>query len=291
MPVETVDGRVKFGGRMMHQGWVGFSACAKGRRLVRRLAERMDPERDTRNFQGGAIASAAQHLIEGDESPINLDRDSFQETYQDWAVVCRNEGWFACLSAFVCPPVQSRWGQDRQAYLSLWHDDVGLLLGGGNSKDQADWSSFVANGRLMPDEGELLPDGSGVSLSYGNIRCLLNLHFEGQGAVIEATANGGPALQQFTVQAKAGATVRSAAGLETTLVGNPVKWGPGELGGWVEIKGCRIHLPEGAEFRWPTSAFNPYAADGAATFGSEAGTLSVRLDNQSVRWEITRQTS
>ena len=284
MPVETVDGRVKYHSRMMHMGWVGFSASAKGRRLVRHLAEQMDAERDTRNFQGGAIASAAQHLIEGDEEPINLDRASFRETYRDWAVVCRDRAWFACLSAFV----QSRWGQDRQAYLSLWHDDVGLVLGGGNSKDQADWSSFVANGMLMPDRGELLPDGSGIALSYGNIRCLLKLRFEGQNAVIEATSEGGPALQQFTVQAKSGATVCSAAGSQTTLGDEPVSWGPGKLGDWIEVKGCRIHVPQGTEFRWPSEAFNPYAADGAATFGSEAGILAVRLDNRSVRWEISK---
>jgi hypothetical protein len=290
MPVETVDGRVKFGGRMMHMGWVGFSATSKGRRLVRHLAEQTDAERDTRNFQGGGLASAAQYLIDGDEAPINLDRASFTETYRDWAVVHRDKGWFACVSAFVCPPVQSRWGQDRQAYLSLWHDDVGLLLGGGNSKDQAEWSSFVANGRLMPDKGELLPDGSGVALSYGNISCQLRLRFEGSKAVIEATADGGPALQQFIVQAKSGTTVCSAAGNQVTLGDAPVKWGFGKIGDWIDIKGIRISVPQGAEFRWPTEAFNPYAADGAATFGSEAGVLAVRLDNQTVRWDVERIT-
>lgn len=286
MPVETVDGRVKFGGRMMHQGWVGFSACAEGRRLVRYMARQMDAERDTCNFQGGAIASAAQHLIDGDEHPINLDRVSFRETYRDWAVVCRDQPWFACLSAFVCPPVQSRWGQDRQAYFSLWHDEVGLLLGGGNSKDQAEWSSFVANGRLMPDKAELLPNGSGVALFYGNIRCLLELRFEGKKVLIEATAEGGPALQQFVVQAKSGAIVRTAAGSRVTLDKEPVRLGYTGLGDWIEIKGIRILVPQGAEFRWPTEAFNPYAADGAATFGSEAGILAVRLDNQTVTWEV-----
>ncbi|MDA0748148.1 MAG: hypothetical protein O2954_16620, partial [bacterium] len=288
IPVETVDGRVKFSGRTMAQGWVGFSACPKGRRLVRLMAEQMDPERDTRNFQGGAIASAAQHLIEGEESPINLDRETFQETYQDWAVVSRNKSWFACLSAYVCPPVQSRWGQDRQSYLSLWHDDLGLLLGGGNSKDQADWSSFVANGKLMPDQGEILPNINGIALTYGNIRCLMQLRFEEQNVLIEATAEGGPALQQFIVQAKIGTTIRSAAGNEVTLGEDPVIWGHGKIGDWIEIKGVRIHVPQGAEFRWPTNAFNPYAADGAATFGSEAGILAARLDNSSIQWKISK---
>jgi hypothetical protein len=238
------------------------------------------------NFQGGAIASSVQHLIEGDEIPMNLDQRSFRKQYRDWARLYREDSWFACLSAFVCPPVSSRWGQDRQAFLSLWHDRFGLILGGGNSKDQTEWSSFVADGRFVPDQGELLPDGAGVALTYRNVRCLLRLWFEGAKVIIESTAGGGPALQQFVVQVKPGDTVRSATGHETKLTDNPLHWGPRELGGWIETNGCRIAAPPGAEFRWPTAAFNPYAADGAPAFGSERGILAARIDGQPVRWEI-----
>ena len=285
-PVETVDGRVKYHDRIMGMGWVGFSACPQGRRLVRYLVERLDPDRDLGRFQGGAIASAAQHLIEGDEARINLDRAAFRETYRDWGVVCREGPWFACLSAFTCPPVPSRWGQDRQAFLSLWHDRVGLILGGGNSKDQAEWSSFVADGRFVPEGGELLSDGTGVALTYGTVRCLLRLRFEGGKVVIEGEAEGGPALQQFGVRAGSGDSVRSAAGLEAELGQTAVHWSSSQLGGWLEVEGCRITVPPGAEFRWPTAAFNPYAADGAAPFGSETGILAARIDGHPVRWEL-----
>ena len=286
VPVETVDGRVKYRDRIMPMGWVGFSACARGRRLVRRLATELLPARDFKNFQGGAIASTVQHLIEGEEEAVNIDRPSFHESYCDWALVCREGPWFGCLSAFVCPPVASRWGQDRQAFLSLWHGEHGLILGGGNSKDQPEWSSFVADGRFMPDQGELLPDGTGVALIYGRVHCQLRLGFEEQIPVVEAVAEGGPALQQLLVQATPGDTVRSAARQETTLAAAAVFWGPAKLGAWLEVKGCRIMVPAGAEFRWPTAPFNPYAADGAAAFGSERGILSARIDGQPVRWEI-----
>jgi hypothetical protein len=285
-PVETVDGRVQYHERIMTMGWVGFSACAQGRRLARYLAERLDAKRDMHTFQGGALASAVQHLIEGEEAAINLDTPSFRETYRDWAIVAREGGWFACLSAFACPPVASRWGEDRQSFLSLWHDRFGLLLGGGNSKDQAEWSSFVADGRLMPDKGELLPEGDGIALTYGRIRCLLRLRFEGEKVIIEGAAEGGPALQQFVVQAKPGDTVRSAAGQEAKLGDSAVRWGTEQIGAWLEVNGCRITVPHGAEFRWPTLAFNPYAADGAMPFGSERGILAARLDGQPIRWEI-----
>ena len=286
VPVETVDGRVKYRERLMCMGWVGFSACPKGRRLVQHLAGNLVPERDLKGFQGGAIASAVEHLIGGEIAAINVDRPSFREAYHDWAIVCRDTSWFGCLSAFTCSPVSSRWGQDRQAFLSLWHDTQGLLLGGGNSKDQPEWATFVADGRFVPNGGELLGDTDGIVLTYGQVRCSLRLHLDDGKAVIEAETEGGPALQQFVVQVGRGDAVRSASGKATGLGDTPVDWGPGELGAWLDLKGCRIAVPAGASFRWPTKAFNPYAADGAAAFGSERGILSVRIDGTPVRWEI-----
>jgi len=244
------------------------------------------PERDMKRFQGGAIASAVQHLIEGDEAPTNLDRPAFRESYRDWAVVCREGPWFGCLSACVCPPVASRWGQDRQAFLSLWHEEHGLIFGGGNSKDQPEWSSFVADGRFTPDAGELLEDGTGVALTYGCVRCWLRVQFEANNPVIEAGTEGGPALQQLVIQTMPGDTVRTATGQQTTLGDTAVHWGPAQLGAWLEWKGCRITAPAGTTFRWPTTPFHPYAADGAASFGSERGILSVRIDGAPVRWCI-----
>ena len=286
VPVETVDGRVKYRDRLMSMGWVGFSACPKGRRLVRRLAEQLVPARDVKRFQGGAIASAVQHLIEGDEATANFDRPAFRESYCDWAVVCREQPWFGCLSAFVCPPVASRWGQDRQAFLSLWHEEHGLILGGGNSRDQPEWSSFVADGRFIPDRGELLDDGTGVALTYGRVRCRLRLLFEEHNPVIEAGTEGGSALQQFVIQTAPGDMVRTATGQQTTLRDTAVHWGPAQLGAWLEWRGCRITVPAGAMFRWPTTPFHPYAADGAASFGSERGLLSARIDGDPIRWRI-----
>lgn len=28
-------------------------------------------------------------------------------------------------------------------YVSVWHEDSGLIIGGGNSKDRPEWSTFV----------------------------------------------------------------------------------------------------------------------------------------------------
>jgi hypothetical protein len=286
--VETVDGRVQYHDRIMTMGWVGFAATAKGRRLVRHLARNLVPERDMHSFQGGSIASTVQHLPDGDEEETDLDRPVFRKRYQDWALVCRHAPWFTCMSAFVCPPVASRWGQDRQAFLSLWHEAFGLIFGGGNSNTQPEWSSFVADGRFVPDTGQVLPDDSGVALTYGSVTCTLRVtDIDAERIVVEARAEGGPARHQLVLQAKPGQTVRSAAGRECVLGKDAVRWGPGDLSEWISVDGIRVSVPPGAEFRWPTAPFNPYAADGAPPFGSERGILCVHIETDPVRWSVT----
>ncbi len=86
-----------------------------------------------------------------------------------------------------------------------------------------------------------------------------------------------------------GDSVRSNAGREMKLGDTAVRWNSPQLGEWIEVQRCRIAVPSGAEFRWPTVPFNPYAADGAAPFGSESGVLVARIDGQPVRWEIDAQ--
>ena len=88
------------------------------------------------------------------------------------------------------------------------------------------------------------------------------------------------------MQAKPGDTVRTATGLEAKLGEGAVNWSTQQLGAWIAVNDCRIDVPHGACFHWPVVAFNPYAADGAAPFGSERGVLSARIDGQPIRWVI-----
>ena len=59
------------------------------------------------------------------------------------AAIVRRGPWFVCLSAYVTPISKSRWIQDRQNLVSIYHDKIGLILGGGNTKLQPAWSNFT----------------------------------------------------------------------------------------------------------------------------------------------------
>lgn len=287
--VETVDGRVKYSDRIAGFALAAFSLTPEGRRLARHWIDGFDVGRDFSGPQGGILASAYLHFRDGEERPMPLDAPRFLRNWQDRALVMREGKWFCCLSAFVSPPVASRWGQDRQAFLSLWHGDAGLLVGGGNSKDQPEWSSFIADGRFVPERGELLKDGSGeptgIVLTYGRVRCLLDIRLAPGEAVVEAWAEGGPAVQNLLLHLKRGAVLSTAAG--AAAADGAIDWRTERLGKWLRVGNCRIEVPHSAHLRWPSHPFNPYAIDGAPPPGSEMGILSVPIEADKVRWRFS----
>ncbi len=285
--IETIDGRVKYHSHLTLFGWPGFFCTAKGRRLAALQAGHLQADRDFSRYQGGAIASNIVHWSDEETAPINLDQKAFQVRFGEHAAILRQGPWFACLSAFQAPPVNSRWGQDRQGFFSLWQEKNKLLLGGGNSKDQPEYSSFVAAGRFIPDQVELLPDGCSLALHYGPICCTLSCQITAEKVILRSEAKNGPARQQLVIQLKEGQRIRRQSGEETELsLSHPIYWQAQELGETLAFDGCRLHLPPGTEFRWPLFAFNPYSADGAADIGSEAGLLQARLDGNELCWEF-----
>ena len=285
--VETIDGRVKYRRDIGNFGLPGFSLFPRGRRYVRFLVDAMRPDRDLVHCQGGLLPSAYHHMSDGEEEPIPLDQERFCSNYRDRAIVCRERPWFACLSAFVAPAADSRWGQDRQSFLSLWHEDCGLIIGGGNSKEQPEWSSFVADGRYLPDRARTVDGGCAVALAYGNVYCLLELDVQPDAVTIIGQAEKGSALQQLVVNIKRGQTLQTATGLRTVAADAPLNWDTRQLGQWLQVDNWRIEVPHGARLQWPSMPFNPYAADAAAPQGAEMGVLSAHLDGASVRWRVT----
>jgi len=136
--VETVDERNPFHPGVEH-GNVGLSATTEGRGyLLRqyRLSKWSVSADDAASFllygQTGPAASTA------------ADRDGAMTVVgNNEALVLRKQPWFICLSAFVCEPPNNRWQQDRQNFVSIFHDRTGLIVGGGNTKLQPFWSNFT----------------------------------------------------------------------------------------------------------------------------------------------------
>lgn len=225
----------------------------------------------------------------GGEGPVEPPAAECNEHTFDMGDLARSRRrtpWFACLSAITTPVPLNRWGQDRQNFLSLYHDRAGLVIGGGDTKLQPLWSSFtVGDPELLghtpgdedpdftPREGLLhVPDSArlepeGARLKYGALECCLHLRFDDDAtARIELSAVGGRGTVQahLTLLPRPGQPLRHSSGQEALVGDDALDWSIEDEGSWVEHAGWRLSLPPHSRCRWPVLPHNPYRKDGAA---------------------------
>jgi len=216
-------------------------------------------------------------------------------------MTARHGPWFLCLSAYTAPAPKSRWIQDRQNLVSIYHDKTGLILGGGNTKLQPAWSNFTVGnvtllkhtpGDIKPDflpKGELYhvpsaaklirrPDPA-LELTYGKETCRIHVRPKDDRALeysIDATAESDlPVTAHLTLIPRMNRPLETAAGEKHTLGTTPIELSAEQIGGWVSHAGWRLHLPSCASLHWPALPHNPYRKDGRA--GASEGRIEIRI--------------
>ena len=295
-PVETVDGRNPYhAGRRL--GNPGFSHTPAGRGYLL--------EQHGQHIAAGAQFApdySANMLLYSGSGPAESTAAA-QERHVwrmgEEALVQRRKPWFLCVSAFTAPIPDNRWGQDRQNFVSLYHDDLGLVLGGGNTKLQPLWSNFTVGdpSLLFHTPGDEEPDFSareglihvpgraeyidgeeaaGAILWYSDRECRLEVQPVSDGEVdVLLSATGAwdqPVEGHLTLVPRLGQELVHSSGQAVTLGESAVEWEGGE-GAWIEHGGWRLALPAGTRLVWPALPHNPYRKAGDATV--EEGRLVV----------------
>ncbi len=284
--VETIDERNPYE-RSLRFGNVGFTYTPEGRGY---LAQQMDLMRKTGLHIGADdAASILLYGQEGDAIPTTASyTDRLDVTPDGKALVRRKGPWFICLSAYHCPISENRWIQDRQNLVSIFHDAVGLIVGGGNTKLQPLWSTFIVgnisalahkpgdeNPRFTPT-GELyhVPDGAairqenpiGLGLIYGRERCSIlidPIDNERVKIIMSVEADSGlPVEAHLTLIPHLGKRFAGARGFETVLGQQAFELDSSTVGEWIEHTGWKLTVPEGARVIWPVLPHNPYRKDG-----------------------------
>lgn len=207
----------------------------------------------------------------------------------------------------------SRWIQDRQNLVSIYHEKTGLILGGGNTKLQPGWSNFTlgdpallshregdSNPRFLPrgtlyhvpSSAQLTPGPSpALRLTYGPETCHIRVEPQSDRVLeynLQATFESElPTTAHLTLLAGVGQPLETAAGRKHTLGTEHILWGPEQIGGWIEHGGCRFRLPPQAALEWPVLPHNPYRADGRATVDEARLVIHIPLDRQRRECSIT----
>lgn len=310
--VETTDQRNPYHDTIA-AGNVGFTFTPTGRAYLENQWSQLGID----HLDADLIASLLRYGEEGPVKEVPSDARERTSVLTEGgtarAATVRHGPWFVCLSAYVTPVSRSRWIQDRQNFVSIYHDRTGLILGGGNTKLQPAWSNFTVGdmtllahtpgdtnpdflpkGKLhhVPEAAKLLLDPQpGLDLSYGRETCRIRVlpiderNFQYR---MESTVDSGlPVVAHLTLIPRLNELLETAGGEKVTIGSAPVTLSAEQLGGRLTYAGYRLHLPRAASLRWPALPHNPYRKDGHAA--PTEGRIEIRIpfDQDHRRHQVT----
>ena len=308
-PVETVDERNPFHKGIV-SGNVGFSFTPEGRGFLAHQFElrHWDVETDT----------ATSFLLYGATGPTSRPADADRgETVTVFgnseALVWRKKPWFICLSAFVCEQATNRWIQDRQNFVSIFHDRAGLIVGGGNTKLQPFWSNFTVGNtaRLRHRAGDENPDfrpkgdlihipasaqlqadktAPSLNLSYGSEECRIvvrPLDDKRLTLVCEATSNSRKPVEGHVVfLPEVNEDLRTATGKSVKLNEKRLVWTGADIGAWFQYGAVRVSVPPDGKLMWPIKRHNPYKKDGSSSLADARLVLCLPFSSATPKQEV-----
>ena len=144
-PVSCIDERNVYH-KGVNTGNVGFTWTPEGRGyLLRQMQRYSDGYKRLLNADTAATLLLYTGEEVGAESvPLLSDRDSGSVALgKNEALIRRHKPWQWAFSGYACKPPLSRWIQDRHNLVDVFHDELGLVAGGGNTKLQPYWSTFT----------------------------------------------------------------------------------------------------------------------------------------------------
>ncbi|MFH1742637.1 MAG: hypothetical protein ABIH23_26835 [bacterium] len=340
--VETIDERNPY-----HEGIdvgnVGFTFTKAGRQYlqsqwIKYAVSKMSPEsvksirdgsQNVYGYQSQLLAHAykelpadliASLLLYGEEEEVasvsSKDDPLFvlRENEKDCAATMQNNGWFICLSAYTAPIPNSRWIQDRQNLVSIFHDRTDLILGGGNTKLQPAWSNFTVGDMalLQHKEGDTDPDflpkgelyhvpsqaqlirGSefGLDSTYGPEQCSIRvkpINFRTlEYQITSNSASDLPVNAHLTLIPHLDKPLETKAGQKFNLDETSIHLSSEEIGGSISHAGYRIlNLPESTTLHWPALPHNPYRKDGHSTPAEARIEIRIPFDKNHSEYTLT----
>jgi hypothetical protein len=308
--VETVDQRNPYKDSVS-PGNVGFTFTPIGRLYLKNQWEKYNIDKLNPDY----LASLVLYGEEGAVAPVVQGQSLFilSENGMEKAATFRHGPWFACLSAYTAPIHPTRWIQDRQNFVSIYHERTGLILGGGNTKLQPAWSNFTVGdaGLLQHKTGDINPDfyprGDlyhipttatlvlkplyGLELLYGEETCRVNVLPRNEQmleyTLVSALKSGLPVFAHLTLIPNLKKSLETGAGEKFDLDEKPLELAPQKIGGSIMHAGWKINLPDTATLHWPALPHNPYRKDGSAEL--EEGRIEIRIpfDADHTRYSLT----
>jgi len=270
-------------------GQFAFTHFPEGRGYAAFLTRFFRPETLTVD-QLGRLAQDALYYHEGPVAPAPQEKPRYTHQMTVPAGVRKSGPWQVALSGIMSTQaINSRYYLDRQGHVSVFHEKLGLIITGANSKRQPELATFSE--RLM-DQVVHMPIST--RLQMGETQDRLSLAFntffgdlyvptpEANGLMLRfvIAGRGRPADDpRLTLQLclKAGEEMETGAGRRYAIGGERLDLGPAELGGSIRHHGWKLEVDPTARLAWPVYPHNPYADAPETSLTWAVGALSVPL--------------
>lgn len=284
-PVETINGRNRHWA-VSPWGQFGFSHWPDGRRYAEFLAGFFSAGKiSSRDL--GRLAQNALYFHAGPTEPIpqELPKSAYQMKVS--AGIRKTGPWVVCLSGLIDRPTDSQFTLDRQAHLSVYHEQLGLIITGANSKHQPELATFREKTRdgiaTIPLSSRLrmADDRDRLGLGYNTFFADAQIPTPSPDRLafrFAITETGRGRLQDVELHLQlrlhAGQTLETARS-KVELNTNRVELSAGDLGGLIRHRGWTLRAPSSARLNWPVLPFNPYANAPETDLRHAVGVLTV----------------
>jgi hypothetical protein len=268
-PVDVINDRNRHWG-VSAWGHFGFSHFPDGRRYAEFLTG-FFREGEISLEDLGRLAQDALYFHEGPTAPTPQDGTAFAHQMSVPAGIRKRGPWVVCLSGLISTQAATnQFYLDRQGSVSVFHEKLGLIVTGANSKHQPELANFSGQieGRRfhMPISSRLRmeEDQDRLALAYPKFFSELAVRIDSDSRLrlrFSITGVGQPPEEaQLVLQLclKNGETLQTAAGEQHLLGAERLDLAPQALGEWIMHQGWRLRVDPAARLAWPVYPFNPY---------------------------------
>ena len=287
-PVEVINDRNRYWG-VSAWGQFAFTNFADGRRYAEFLTSFFHPQKLSIDALG-RLAQDALYYHEGPVKPIPQDQKNYFRQMSIPAGIRKTGPWVVCLSGLISTQAaNSQFYLDRQGHLSVFHEKLGLIITGANSKRQPELATFserlLGQTFYMPVTSRLQmsTERDRLSLAYNTFFADLYVPSPTDTELafrFAITGKGTPSEDpKLTLQLclKSGETLETASGGRIAIGPERIELSGAALGGWVRHHGWTLTVDSSSSLIWPIFPHNPYADGPEKSLEHAVAALSVPL--------------
>lgn len=287
-PVETMNNRNRYWG-VSPWAQFAFTHFPDGRRYAEFLTGFFNSDRLPMDVLG-RLSQDALYYHEGPSAPIPQDQDGYMYRMTIPAGIRKTGPWVVSLSGIVeTQAINNQFYVDRQSNLSVFHNKLGLIISGANSKRQPELATFrekiggVIYHLPLSSRLEMSDTRDRLSVSFNTFFSDLYVEPASEHEVqfrFVINGKGTPPEEAFaTLQLvmKPGEDLETGDGKKITLGSERLELAPEQIGGWIRHHGWTLHADPAARLLWPVYPYNPYADAPETTLDHAVAALSVPL--------------